>query len=783
MRQATFWAPVAAAMFGIAWCGYALRPTGDRAGAMQIAKFGTFPVLDGGRIKPVDSFARVRLMNITRRQEYDWEILGKDRDEKGRPKVVQTNRRPAIQWFLNLQAEGYAAALPRMPIVVADHGLRAWLGLSHDRPGHRFSPRDLSANPKTLERLKELEDKRGQPDVATLVEQKATAFLRELQERGQRGDAILAARRERNHTSFAARIFRIDNDQLKAMLGLELRAGHRYALEEILTGGAPAGEQGRADHSRRFKEFLAKANTISQQLVSGQRTEKDLDLVETKVLELDRHLRAQAQLRQLDGVLLVPPGGSVTEWKTLGQALADGDPTANPNAAALEKMVQAYAEDDVAAFNAAVGAFADSIAAQLPADARKARVESWFNRFAPFYQASLLYLAVLALAVASWLVPGHAGREALRRSALTLACITVIVHTLGLGVRVYLTERPPVTNLYSASVFIGWACVLLCLFLERTFRNGIAITGAAALGFATMVVAHHLGASGDTLEVLQAVLDTNFWLATHVTTMTLGYSATFVAGLFGAAFVYLSMAAVVRAAFADRRPLSAAERRRFVVSVFGLALLPALLASGLLGAAWVLLADGESPDPPTLLAVGSPICAAACICAGAVVARRYSPEFVDGLGGELPAAVNVVDRLALTPPMGKALGSALYGVVCFATLLSFVGTVLGGIWADQSWGRFWGWDPKENGALMIVVMNALILHARWGGMIQERGMSILAIVGGMITVWSYFGTNQLGVGLHAYGFNNTLALGCAVFWLSQLVVVTLGLLTRDGRTA
>ena len=62
-----------------------------------------------------------------------------------------------------------------------------------------------------------------------------------------------------------------------------------------------------------------------------------------------------------------------------------------------------------------------------------------------------------------------------------------------------------------------------------------------------------------------------------------------------------------------------------------------------------------------------------------------------------------------------------YGVVCFATLLSFTGTVLGGIWADQSWGRFWGWDPKENGALLIVIWNALILHARWGGLVKAAG--------------------------------------------------------------
>ena len=72
-------------------------------------------------------------------------------------------------------------------------------------------------------------------------------------------------------------------------------------------------------------------------------------------------------------------------------------------------------------------------------------------------------------------------------------------------------------------------------------------------------------------------------------------------------------------------------------------------------------------------------------------------------------------------------------------------------------------------------MNALILHARWGGMVKDRGIAVLAIVGNMVTAWSWFGTNQLGVGLHAYGFNNTLATGCAVFWVSQLVLIGMGL--------
>ena len=57
-------------------------------------------------------------------------------------------------------------------------------------------------------------------------------------------------------------------------------------------------------------------------------------------------------------------------------------------------------------------------------------------------------------------------------------------------------------------------------------------------------------------------------------------------------------------------------------------------------------------------------------------------------------------------------------VLTFTALFSFLGTVLGGIWADQSWGRFWGWDPKENGALMIVLWNLLILHVRLGGIFK-----------------------------------------------------------------
>jgi hypothetical protein len=93
-------------------------------------------------------------------------------------------------------------------------------------------------------------------------------------------------------------------------------------------------------------------------------------------------------------------------------------------------------------------------------------------------------------------------------------------------------------------------------------------------------------------------------------------------------------------------------------------------------------------------------------------------------------------------------------------------------------GPLLGWDPKENGALLIVIWNALILHARWGGMVKQRGVAVLAVFGNVITAWSWFGRNLLGIGLHAYGFMKSAMLGMVLFDASQLAIMALGLASR-----
>jgi ABC-type transport system involved in cytochrome c biogenesis permease subunit len=126
-------------------------------------------------------------------------------------------------------------------------------------------------------------------------------------------------------------------------------------------------------------------------------------------------------------------------------------------------------------------------------------------------------------------------------------------------------------------------------------------------------------------------------------------------------------------------------------------------------------------------------------------------------------------------PSAQLLTRIAYGFICAGLFLSLVGTILGGIWANYSWGRFWGWDPKENGALMIVLMCLIILHARMGGFIREAGMHASNLILGCIVIFSWFGVNQLGVGLHAYGFTDGIWPKIYAYWLAQVLLLIVGM--------
>ncbi|MBL9191737.1 MAG: cytochrome c biogenesis protein CcsA [Opitutaceae bacterium] len=375
-------------------------------------------------------------------------------------------------------------------------------------------------------------------------------------------------------------------------------------------------------------------------------------------------------------LLAVPPPENNPDpnaWKPVGAVLLETIQTRQLNASAMAYagMAHAWRLQQSEHFNTIVKLFRKTLEGRYGERLEKSDIETSFNAAEPFYRSMVLYLCAFLGAVVSWLF----SREVLGRSAFLLMTLAWIATTVGIGIRMWLEGRPPVTNLYSSALFVGWGAVGLCLILEFVYRNAIGSAAGGMVGFCTLVIAHYLSLSGDTLEMMRAVLDSNFWLATHVVVVTIGYSATYLAGFLALIYVF---------------------RGVFTRSL-----------------------DAQSAD---------------------------------------------------------AINRMVYGIICFATLFSLVGTVLGGIWADQSWGRFWGWDPKENGALIIVLWNGLILHARWGGMVKARGLMSLAIFGNIVTSWSWFGTNMLGVGLHSYGFMDSAFYALLLFALSQLLAIGIGCL-------
>jgi ABC-type transport system involved in cytochrome c biogenesis permease subunit len=297
------------------------------------------------------------------------------------------------------------------------------------------------------------------------------------------------------------------------------------------------------------------------------------------------------------------------------------------------------------------------------------------------YFTNALYMFVLGSLVLgmSWVAPGTRWEKVCNMICWLVMGVGAVLGTVGITIRSLIMERPPITTLYETIIFITTASVIGALLVEwMSRRKGLAMTIACIAGVAGMFLSiRFFEMEGkDSLVQLQAVLITNFWLATHVPCINLGYACGMVA----------------------------------------------------------------------------------CICSMVYFTRR-------GLG-----ITKHGDEDART------LSRIAYAFVLAGLFLSLVGTVLGGIWANYSWGRFWGWDPKENGALMIVLMNLIILHARLGGYIREAGFHVSCMVLGMVTIFSWFATNQLGIGLHAYGELSGAWMWLYIIWGTMFGYVILGII-------
>jgi len=363
-------------------------------------------------------------------------------------------------------------------------------------------------------------------------------------------------------------------------------------------------------------------------------------------------------------VTLLPTGAAA--WTPL----ADGDP-------ALVKMREGVQSGNQKTFNEGLQLLRAEQAAEnarFQADPQKISVETFYQKMHPFRWAWILYLAAgITLLVSAGKPLGYA-----------LAWIFALggfgLQIAGFTCRVLVSGRAPVTNMYESVVWVAFGTILFALIFEAIHRCRYFLLGAVPVAVVSLILADTQPVILDrSIHPLVPVLADNFWLTTHVLTITLSY-----------------------AAFA--------------------------LALGVAHIALLKIIFGVKPS--------------------------------------------------------KALYNYLYRALQVGVLLLAIGTILGGVWANYSWGRFWDWDPKETWALIALLGYLFLLHGRIAGKWGDFGLAVGAVLAFQSIIMAWYGVNfVLGVGLHSYGFGSggfPVALG---FVLAEFGVVVLAVLRKNQRSS
>jgi cytochrome c-type biogenesis protein CcsB len=382
---------------------------------------------------------------------------------------------------------------------------------------------------------------------------------------------------------------------------------------------------------------------------------------ERKAIELADKFWAYQDHRMGNRLQVIPVQGSATsEWISVASLMTVKlDDTSDPTGKMRQAQQQfsaaraAFFDSDAERFNAASSSFISTAGALGPqlGDYPRAGamgLEVTYNRWAPFRFAWVFAL----LAFVGLLLSSGSGWKSLYIGSVAVFVLALVAMLTGFAMRVMISGRAPVTNMYESVIYLGLGVAVFGFIFELMYRKKFILTAAAGVATIALLLADNCPAILDpSVRPLQPVLRSNFWLITHVLTITLSYAA------------------------------------------FALA-----------------------------LGIGN-------ITLGYYLARSRNRETIN------------------------ALSKFTYRAVQVGVLLLAAGTILGGVWADYAWGRFWGWDPKEVWALIALLGYLAVLHARYVGWVRQFGLAALSVICFSLVVMAWYGVNfVLGAGLHSYGF-------------------------------
>jgi ABC-type transport system involved in cytochrome c biogenesis permease subunit len=599
-----------------------LYPEPDSFTGSALENFRKMVILENGRKKPLDTCAQNMLKQFSGKSRYGHE--------------------PAIQWLARVLFFPEKASRDRIFLIGHSEVLNS-LGVAVTGERDRYSFAQLE---KSLGRLKDL--------------------------------AFSASRLEGQDRSI------VENEIIllynKVYVYQELRRAFRFAVPEPdLSISNPELKQWlKLPEDREIFSFLELMKNIRELNRAKQSFRKNENTggfpPGNEVLKILDSMENWLRLnRESTFTVIYRPENGKENWLSPWQCLNESfqsQATAPDEVFRINEFVNDFIRGRQQEFDQSVRRFNDGVMNRLKGKLTAGRVslEVFYNKADPFYRAQFFYGFSLFLLLISFLIL----KKWFYRLSFFLLLSGLFLHLLGLVCRILIMQRPPATNLYETFIFSGWITVVIGVILEWFKKKNIGILTGSITGIVMLLIAGKYALEGDTMGMLVAVLDSNFWLSTHVITITVGFAGIVISGIIGHVYVFQKI--------------------------------------------WIR----ENPKKKNIL---------------------------------------------------KNTFQSVYATQAFGLIFTFLGTVLGGMWADQSWGRFWGWDPKENGALIVVLWSALLFHSRLSNWMGENGFSLGAIVGIISVALSWFGINLLGVGLHSYGFTSGIALALSVFIVVEFIFV------------
>ncbi|MCP4219566.1 MAG: cytochrome c biogenesis protein CcsA [bacterium] len=616
-----------------------LLPAMVRAAEVSIDHLRSTAILENGRIKPLDTFSQNLMKQFSGRSDPDGE--------------------KSIKWLARTLFTPEKSYDDKIFLVTNPEVLDAIGVLREGKARDRYSFSQLKKSTTKLRELALKASKVGDKE-RSFIENEMISLYNKLYAYQQLTVSF--------HFLFPHPEFTLTHPETLTLLGFPAD-GKEFCYFQM------------AVKMERIKEIVAAA---------GAKESTELTEAEKEVTALKGRLETWARFYGEIPLDLIPTFTAGTEkdtavkwlspWALAARVISGSKAAVDGNLYIIRDFVNAYRKGDQAEFSKAVIAFNKAMA-KSAGDSLRENVlsrEVLYNRVDPFYKAKFFYgFAVI------FLLLSLVGLEKwFYRSAFALLGAGCLLHLWGTIIRMVIMQRPPVTNLYETFVFTGLITAILGIVLEFFKKKNIGILTGGLAGLVMLMIAGKYALDGDTMGMLVAVLDSNFWLASHVITIILGYAG--------------------------------------------------IVLSGFLGHVYILQ-------------------------------KLFKP------GG--PGKKELLDNTF----------QAVYAIQAFGILFTFLGTVLGGIWADQSWGRFWGWDPKENGALLILLWSAVLFHAKKAGWIRETGMAFGTVIGVIAVSLAWFGVNLLGVGLHTYGFTSGIAKSLFIFIAVESLFIALTIAYMGGR--